>query len=270
VLGEAIVMFRRKAEAIGGRQTFQRLLDQNGLGKIDGGEISRLEKIMANLDAVRAWHKTLPLNRQIAWSSPSSVIRNATGADGNRLFPPRQTGQTRVRTPSPLTAIVDSANGAAEQRVKELEEELANVKRHDGVSTSKNPLADFDAGQIVDFILGLKASTVRAIMHGLVKETSAPEPDGKANGSPKPPKPKANVTTPKAEPPKVRPDPLFNLINAMLEANGDQRRLIHAPIPFVGDGYALKGPEQPDGKQDIEGGLQRPDLVRIAKELGIT
>jgi hypothetical protein len=85
VLGEAIVTLRNKADNIGGRKAFLRLLDQNGLGKIDGGEISRLEKIMANIDAVRAWHKGLPLNRQIAWSSPSSVIRNALNADGSRL-----------------------------------------------------------------------------------------------------------------------------------------------------------------------------------------
>jgi hypothetical protein len=39
-------------------------------------------------------------------------------------------------------------------------------------SASKNPLLDFNAGQIVDFILALKASTVKAIVHDLMRETT--------------------------------------------------------------------------------------------------
>jgi hypothetical protein len=124
VLGEAIIMLRNKANTTGGRKTFQRLLDQNGLGKVDGGEISRLEKIMANLDAVRVWHKTLPMNRQIAWSSPSSVIRQATGPDGSRLFPSKKGGKP-VPKARPSVAAGVSELEAAQGRIKELNEELA-------------------------------------------------------------------------------------------------------------------------------------------------
>jgi hypothetical protein len=141
VLGEAIVMLRNKANTTGGRKTFQRLLDQNGLGKVDGGEISRLEKIMANLDAVRAWHKTLPMNRQIAWSSPSSVIRQATGPDGSCLFPSKKAGKP-VPKARPSVAAGVSELEAAQERIKELNEELAAANQAGTKPTGKSIAVD--------------------------------------------------------------------------------------------------------------------------------
>ncbi len=48
-VGRGIKVLRNKAEAMGGRQTFKRLLEQNGYGSIDKAVISKLLVIIDRL-----------------------------------------------------------------------------------------------------------------------------------------------------------------------------------------------------------------------------
>jgi hypothetical protein len=74
-IGRAILAFRRRAEIIGGRQTFMQILEERKIAPpLDKGMISRLEKVMAHLGEVQKWRATLTEPQRIAWSSPQSVI----------------------------------------------------------------------------------------------------------------------------------------------------------------------------------------------------
>jgi hypothetical protein len=81
VIGEAVIAMRSRAEEIGGRATFKRIMHQQGFGDLVDAKgkaiLSKLEKIMKpeNLLRVMEWHQKLSAKEQIAWSSPSSVVR---------------------------------------------------------------------------------------------------------------------------------------------------------------------------------------------------
>jgi hypothetical protein len=83
-IGRAVVRLREHADHLGGRQTFQRLLDREGFGRDDRGNwilggaavISRLERVMEKLPEVMAWHQNLKSYEQIAWASPTSIVRH--------------------------------------------------------------------------------------------------------------------------------------------------------------------------------------------------
>ncbi len=80
MIGDAIVALRARAEELGGRKTFHRLLEQQGLGTFVQSKAvtSRLEKIMAHLPDVQEWHGKLSDKQQIEWSSPGSKHRRHT------------------------------------------------------------------------------------------------------------------------------------------------------------------------------------------------
>jgi hypothetical protein len=115
---------------MGGRKTFQRLLTQQGLDGLDAGTISRLKKIIANLPQVMEWHSSLPVNKQIAYASPSVVNKHCP------VFVKRKQSSKSAR---PLKAALSTVE-QLEARIKELEEELASAKSRQA-SKSKPALA---------------------------------------------------------------------------------------------------------------------------------
>lgn len=77
-IGRGLQTLRRKADEIGGRKTFQRLLQQEGLGDFVKAKAraTRLLRIMEHLSDVYEWHERLASNQRINWASPEAVIRN--------------------------------------------------------------------------------------------------------------------------------------------------------------------------------------------------
>jgi hypothetical protein len=195
-LGKAIVTLRRKADAIGGRDTFLRLLDQNGLSQIDEGEISRLKRIMAHIEEVRTWHSSLgSLNKQIAWSSPSSVIRHCP------IF--AKPKEPKAPTFTPSAAAKASELEAAEARVVELDEELATAR-------AAKPMA-MTAEAIVEWIV---ANVSAKVQKKIVEMLTTPKPPKKAKASAEwqwPSQQALQGSRSKAKAPKKEPTPTEKL-----------------------------------------------------------
>jgi hypothetical protein len=75
IVGHAIVAARKHADRVGGHQTFRNILiEQQMMPPLDKATISRLEKIMAHLDAVMNWRATLTEHQRLAWAAPTSVV----------------------------------------------------------------------------------------------------------------------------------------------------------------------------------------------------
>jgi hypothetical protein len=76
VIGEAVIALRARAEEVGGRTTFKRLMHQEGFGDLVDAKgkaiLSRLEKIMKpeNLPRVMDWHQKRSAKEQIAYRLP--------------------------------------------------------------------------------------------------------------------------------------------------------------------------------------------------------
>jgi hypothetical protein len=84
VIARGLRALKDKAERIGGRFTFDRLREREGLGGRDkqGKEIlnktrvSRLLAILDNIAAVEGWRATLTEKQRFDWASPEAVFRH--------------------------------------------------------------------------------------------------------------------------------------------------------------------------------------------------
>jgi hypothetical protein len=82
VIGRALQALRDKANRVGGRQTFRRLLAQNGFamdGKakiLDPAVATKLLAIMDNLPEVIRWYESLPRKEKGVWSAPTTIYKN--------------------------------------------------------------------------------------------------------------------------------------------------------------------------------------------------
>jgi hypothetical protein len=84
-IGRSVQLIRKKADNLGGRSTFERLMEQEGFPLKKGGvgvfqpaTITRLLQIMEqeNLSRIIDWHDHLPDHLKIAWASPDSVFKH--------------------------------------------------------------------------------------------------------------------------------------------------------------------------------------------------
>jgi hypothetical protein len=84
VIGRGIRILRRRADRLGGRQTFARLMAEQGF-RMDGPKperqfskstVTRLLQVIEREPEVTAWHKGLTPDQQIAWASPDAIIRH--------------------------------------------------------------------------------------------------------------------------------------------------------------------------------------------------
>jgi hypothetical protein len=79
VIGKAVVRARDIADRRGDRQTFMRLIEQQGLSKIvDKSTASRLLRIMdpENLPEIMRWHQSLTEKQQYAWAAPTAIMKH--------------------------------------------------------------------------------------------------------------------------------------------------------------------------------------------------
>src|SRR5215472_1427689 len=78
----AIKVLRDKADRLGGRQTFKRLMAQNGFSMegrdkvIDKGLVSHLLDVLAHKAEVVAWHAKLSPKQQREWAAPSTIKKH--------------------------------------------------------------------------------------------------------------------------------------------------------------------------------------------------
>jgi hypothetical protein len=101
VIGKAVMQARNLADRRGGRKTFMRIVEQQGLGKVvDKATASRLLRIMEHLPQIAAWRATLTERQQIDWASPSSVCQRCPA-----LNPAR--GKDKESKPARMSVIKD-------------------------------------------------------------------------------------------------------------------------------------------------------------------
>ena len=83
-IGKGIRILRRRADNIGGRKTFHRLLAEQGF-RIDGPKperqfdkttATRLLQVMEQETEVRIWHQQLTPMQQAEWASPNAIRRH--------------------------------------------------------------------------------------------------------------------------------------------------------------------------------------------------
>jgi hypothetical protein len=76
-VGRGLQLLRQKADQIGTRNAFNDLRDQHRLGDKHFRKevVSRLLKVMDNLEAVEAWRATLTEKQRLEWASPDTLVR---------------------------------------------------------------------------------------------------------------------------------------------------------------------------------------------------
>jgi len=83
-IGKGIRILRRRADQLGGRKTFQRLMAEQGF-RIDGPKAerqfdktaaTRLLQVMEQETEVRTWHQQLTPVQQAEWASPNAILRH--------------------------------------------------------------------------------------------------------------------------------------------------------------------------------------------------
>jgi hypothetical protein len=84
IVGKGIRTLRQRADRLGGRKTFQRLMAEQGF-RIDGPKSERqfdkttavrLLQVMEQETEVRIWHDQLPSAQQADWASPNAILRH--------------------------------------------------------------------------------------------------------------------------------------------------------------------------------------------------
>ena len=83
-IGKGIRILRLRADRLGGRNTFQRLMAEQGF-RMDGPKPERqfdkttairLLRVMEQETEVRIWHDQLPSAQQANWASPNAILRH--------------------------------------------------------------------------------------------------------------------------------------------------------------------------------------------------
>jgi hypothetical protein len=139
-VGRGLQLLRQKADQIGTRNAFNDLRDQHRLGDKHFRKevVSRLLKVMDNLEAVEAWRATLTEKQRLEWASPDTLVRRCP------VFNKPKAATAEAR-PSPYAKL--------QQANAELQIELHDVKRRaaDGdLFDLKNDCVETIAGTIIE------------------------------------------------------------------------------------------------------------------------
>jgi len=155
-VGRGLQLLRQRADQIGTRNAFNDLRDQHRLGDKHFRKevVSRLLKVMDNLEAVETWRTTLTEKQRVEWASPDTIVRRCP------VF----------NKPKPATAEAKPSPYAKLQQANaELQIELHDVKRRaaDGdLFDLKNESVETIAGTIIEKVGIDKAVKIaRAILN---------------------------------------------------------------------------------------------------------
>ena len=77
-MGRGLQLLRKKADLLGTRNAFNDLRDQYGLGerRYNKTLVSKLLRVMDELEAVEKWRATLTEKQRFEWASPDAIIRH--------------------------------------------------------------------------------------------------------------------------------------------------------------------------------------------------
>jgi hypothetical protein len=144
VIARGLKALKDKAQRIGGKATFDRLREREGLGGrnkagleiLNKTRVSRLLSILDRIAEVEAWRAQLTDKERFTWASPEAVWRHATDADRKLLF-------RDAPKPSPRPARTDHDKKIAELEARnaELVEELASARADGKPATPKTTAA---------------------------------------------------------------------------------------------------------------------------------
>ena len=154
-IGRAVVVLRAKADRIGKRSAFARLMDEQGLS-MQAATSTRLLKIMAKLPEVVAWHEALSERRKFDWCSPNAIFKQCPIFKKDEVHP----------ADKPLSAMEQ-----LRQTVVTLEEENKKFKergedhRFDAKDTAKDI-----ATTIVGMFTPSKARSIANAIIAMLKE----------------------------------------------------------------------------------------------------
>ena len=139
-IAQALKALHDRAEQIGGRFTFDRLREREGLGSelINKTRVSRLLAILERRDEVEAWRATLASNKRFDWQSPESIWNKCP-----RFHEPKEDDPRTEPKPSPM-AKLKLANQELDQENFMLNERL---KRVDG-----NALTSLAVDEIMEIL----------------------------------------------------------------------------------------------------------------------
>jgi hypothetical protein len=155
-IAQGLKSLRDKADQIGGRFTFDRLREREGLGPevVNKTRVSRLLTILERRAEVEKWRATLSSNQRFEWASPESVWNHCPifHSPGENEKPPK---------PSRIAEL--------ERINAELQQEIHRLKQNDGGSLFD--IKKDSAPDIARVIVGTIGETkVRALITALNKQ----------------------------------------------------------------------------------------------------
>jgi len=156
-VGRGLQLLRQKADQIGIRNAFNDLRDQHRLGDKHFRKevVSRVLKVMDNLDAVRAWRAGLTERQRVEWASPDTIVRRCPIFNKSKT-----TGEAK---PSPYAKLAQ-ANAELQIELHDLKQRAAHGDPFD----LKNDSVETIAGTIIDTVGIDKAVKIaHAILNGL-------------------------------------------------------------------------------------------------------
>jgi hypothetical protein len=136
-VGRGLQLLRQKADQIGTRNAFNDLRDQHRLGDNHFRKevVSRVLKVMDNLDAVQEWRAGLTERQRLEWASPDTIVRRC---------PIFNKPQAEAK-PSPYAKLAQ-ANAELQIELHDLKQRAAHGDPFD----LKNDSVETIAGTIID------------------------------------------------------------------------------------------------------------------------
>jgi hypothetical protein len=157
-----------KPEGKGYNTAFGEWLTKYKLDDMDKGDRSRLFSVMDNLPAIEEWRQRLTLTEKLALNHPQAVLRRWKAfIEPGKPKSDKPTLRDGVVSLSEENEALKGERDALKAHVTELE-----AARDASPAPKGNPLKGLDFGRIVDFILDLPSSTVKAVTHDLVRVTT--------------------------------------------------------------------------------------------------
>jgi hypothetical protein len=156
-VGCGLQLLRQKADQIGTRTAFNELRERHHLGDkyFRKETVSRLLRVMDNLQAVQAWRLALNEKQRIDWASPDTVVRRCP------VFSKPKTATAKAK-PSPFRKLAQ-ANAELQTELHDLKQRAA---RGDPYGLKKNDSVETIAGTIIDKVGIDKAEKIaRAILN---------------------------------------------------------------------------------------------------------
>jgi hypothetical protein len=163
-VGKGIGILRQRADRLGGRKTFARLMAEQGF-RMDGPKAerqftkstaTRLLQVMERKHEVVEWHQRLPPVQQIAWASPDAIIRHCP------VFAKPKEGEPK---PSPFAQLREANIGLQEQLHRARQE----IKRGGGDLWNKDDRPEDIANIMLSKLSRAKAERVARAMLAALK-----------------------------------------------------------------------------------------------------